>query len=306
LTESNRDVPLKHEAPGRTAYVRGLAFVVGAASLGAEISAARLLAPYFGASTIIWANTIATVLVALSVGYAVGGRLALMLWRSASVPVGLRLLSCRGDDVAVGQEVSLGFTSEAPVGAALGSRLNGADTLWIGLSQNQDARRPNRWQVRHFAVTTTAVTQLSMEWVGGDKGQERGPGRIMLLWQPERGLGPDGRVYLFSNGSYSSQAPWSCHYVTMRIADRTVNGGWLTRRYYDEWTTSRSAPGVCWFRGDVAFAARWMGDAPAYKNDDMFVGFSGLGIESEPMGDFNDIGFIRDVGMRHSVPWVTQ
>jgi len=56
--------------------LRVVAFCVGAASLGAEIAAARLLAPYFGASTVIWANTIATVLVALSVGYAVGGRLA--------------------------------------------------------------------------------------------------------------------------------------------------------------------------------------------------------------------------------------
>ena len=56
--------------------LRVVAFFVGAASLGAEIAAARLLAPYFGASTIIWANTIATVLVALSVGYTVGGRLA--------------------------------------------------------------------------------------------------------------------------------------------------------------------------------------------------------------------------------------
>ena len=56
--------------------LKAIAFAVGAASLGAEIAAARLLAPYFGASTIIWANTIATVLVALSVGYAVGGRLA--------------------------------------------------------------------------------------------------------------------------------------------------------------------------------------------------------------------------------------
>lgn len=53
-----------------------LVFTVGAGSLGAEIAAARLLAPWFGASTIVWANTIATVLVALSVGYAVGGRLA--------------------------------------------------------------------------------------------------------------------------------------------------------------------------------------------------------------------------------------
>ena len=53
-----------------------LAAVVGAASLGTEIAAARLLAPWFGASTIVWANTIATVLVALSAGYWVGGRLA--------------------------------------------------------------------------------------------------------------------------------------------------------------------------------------------------------------------------------------
>ncbi|RLV48609.1 spermine synthase [Nocardioides mangrovicus] len=51
-------------------------FVVGTASLGAEIAAARLLAPWFGASTIVWANTIAVVLVALSAGYALGGRLA--------------------------------------------------------------------------------------------------------------------------------------------------------------------------------------------------------------------------------------
>ncbi|MFT4263888.1 MAG: fused MFS/spermidine synthase [Nocardioides sp.] len=53
-----------------------LVFLVGAGTLGAEIAAARLLAPWFGASTIVWANTIAIVLVALAVGYAVGGRLA--------------------------------------------------------------------------------------------------------------------------------------------------------------------------------------------------------------------------------------
>ncbi len=52
-----------------------LVFVVGTGSLGAEIAAVRLMAPFFGASTIVWANTIGVVLVALSAGYWLGGRL---------------------------------------------------------------------------------------------------------------------------------------------------------------------------------------------------------------------------------------
>jgi spermidine synthase len=56
-------------------FLYALVFVVGMASLGAEIAAARLMAPYFGASTIVWANTIAVVLVSLSAGYWLGGRL---------------------------------------------------------------------------------------------------------------------------------------------------------------------------------------------------------------------------------------
>ena len=60
----------------RWGFVELVVFVAGISTLGAEIAAARLVAPAFGASTVVWANTIAIVLVALAGGYWIGGRLA--------------------------------------------------------------------------------------------------------------------------------------------------------------------------------------------------------------------------------------
>ncbi len=53
-----------------------ISFLTGAALMGFEILGARMLAPYYGSSLYVWGAIISVFLAGLSIGYAIGGRMA--------------------------------------------------------------------------------------------------------------------------------------------------------------------------------------------------------------------------------------
>jgi spermidine synthase len=57
-------------------YIYLLAFFSGMCIMAVELCASRLVAPFFGTSTFVWTNIIGVIMIALSAGYVIGGRLA--------------------------------------------------------------------------------------------------------------------------------------------------------------------------------------------------------------------------------------
>ncbi|MEW6072287.1 MAG: fused MFS/spermidine synthase, partial [Planctomycetota bacterium] len=60
----------------RAGLVLLAAAVGGAGTMMIELAAVRLLAPWYGTSLVVWTNVIATILLALALGYLAGGRLS--------------------------------------------------------------------------------------------------------------------------------------------------------------------------------------------------------------------------------------
>lgn len=218
--------------------------------------------------------------------------LTVLLWNPTNGEVTFRNYEKDGSPESQGK---LDTTSTNPPGICAYS---GEDFI-VAVGLNQDAARPNRWQVRRYHPDFKSA--WGIEWVEGEAGQTRGAGRLTVLFDDNPEAGPSGRIYVYGRGMTTPQNPWACTYVASQIADKSIKGGWLVRRYYDEWTQSRSAPAAAWFKGDVIWAYRWVDGGQGPTDNNLHVGYAGLGIQSDPMGDHDDLSYLRNFGVRHSI-----
>ena len=76
MTQETNLNPSNNLNRGDDLFIGLIVFLGGMTSIGTELSLSRLIAPFFGDSTFIWANLIGLTLTFLAIGYWFGGRLA--------------------------------------------------------------------------------------------------------------------------------------------------------------------------------------------------------------------------------------
>ena len=225
-------------------------------------------------------------------------RLYLFLWDPTDKSVSFKMMA-RGKWIGEGK---LSESSTIPVGMAYDTIKN---HVIVGMAQDQDEKRTSRWQIRRYTETKDGLEEKSMDWIEGEKGGSRGAGRCTLLFERTPHSGPEGRLRFFALGLTSPQSPWACAYVAEQIGDKSVRGGWLVKRFYDEWSQSRSAPAAAWYKGEIIYAYRWVDGGRGPTDNNLHVAYKATGIDDTPMGDHDDLAYFRDFGIRHSIIYLS-
>jgi len=222
------------------------------------------------------------------------GQLALLLWRGPLKQVGLILLKTNKAAISpIPTEIPLGFTSKTPVAAV--EALQPGPSLWVARMEDRVKEHLDTSEVVRLVTSDGGFRVIERKWLEGRYARHR----PTLLWRKEQGLLPEGRLYHLSGGTSNDQ------FITINTPYADTGGGWFIRRFLGPDFKSDSSVGACFFQGDIAYAIRRQEDGPS-ANRSLEVAFYASGAVPYLMGDFDDVGHIRDFGLEHSIPLVSK
>lgn len=226
------------------------------------------------------------------------GRLVMLLWHSKSLPVGMRIFRPKGEGLVMTGERPLDLFSDVPVGAVAAR----PGELWVGRIEIDGKPNGGRTEVIRYAVDAAGGTKVTLRaFMEGTYARHR----MTLLWREEGPKLPDGRIYQLSGGIDPGGVVGTDQYLTMNTPYLDYENGWLLHRYRNPGFTSLSAPGACFFQGDILVAFRHY-DGDGGQNDRLDVAFYGTGAVPYPTGDFDDLAHVRDYGLSHSIRELTK
>lgn len=234
-------------------------------------------------------------------GFVHGGQTHALLWNSLDSPVRISEAGAGGAWQVPRPFADL-HSSMAPSGVE--DPQSGELVVGFGMEIVAESGTQRSWRVaRYRPAAEDSWTAQSERIVGGAAAGWYGNSRPVLLLESEAADPAPGRLHFIARGWIDPADANCCWYEAITIGDATQADGWRLRRWYDEWTTTKSPVGACFYKGDLALSYRWFGNVHGDDDETLQVAFHGLGVHDEILKDFDDVSEISNYGLARSIPW---
>ncbi|MCG3130666.1 MAG: hypothetical protein FLDDKLPJ_01433 [Phycisphaerae bacterium] len=165
----------------------------------------------------------------------------------------------------------------------------------VGAASPEPDRRMMGMRAAWFEVESeSSWRRVEQRWIGGDQGG------VTCSTRPVVRHTDAGELVIFHTG-FPHHNGWMLMYRTKQIENRALRDGWLVTMLYDVWTLTRRPIAFERSPQGAVFAFRWDAGKHAYDVNHLLACHNGLGIDPEPMRDFDDGALISLWGIRHSI-----
>lgn len=230
-----------------------------------------------------------------------GGSTRALLWTAPDQPV---RISEAGEEGAwsAPQPFAELISSMAPSGVA--DPASGELVVGYGTATPVEGGVQRDWRVgRYLQDETGGWTRQSERIVGGAGIGWYGNSRPVLLIESEPTDPAPGRLHFIARGWVDPADSNCCWFEAITIGDASQADGWRLRRWYDEWTTTKSPVGAAFYQGDLALSYRWCGNVNGDDDETLQVAFHGFSVHDQVLQDFDDVSEISNYGLARSIPW---
>lgn len=119
--------------------------------------------------------------------------------------------------------------------------------------------------------------------------------------RPVISITDDGQLFIFHTGWPDGNGQMTA-YRTRQIGNKALDEGWLTSMMYDIWTRTRVGVAFANGKQGAIYAYRWdSGEYGETHVNHLQTAHNGLGIDTQPMRDHDDVSKITQWGIRHSI-----
>lgn len=193
-----------------------------------------------------------------------------------------------------GTTTTLTQTSKSDIGVCWDS-----ENSRICIARTFNSNHPNRLELLVYKFNGELLQLKSSSIIGGETGPNRTNTRPAVIYCRKNIDRQSGKIYVFYKGWTTNISDTANIYCSRQIQDKLLNNGWEELKWV---VNTKSNVTGCIYNNDIVIGARNIDTRKVHPEDSKIkLAYNGSGIEIDNLLDYNDVDYIRNVGLKKSL-----